>query len=687
MTLRDVTAAAARKRSRNPVLLFFFWAVLQGAVAPAARGQLDEFSASADSIGALGDTTGIDTTGALGDTTGVGTDAAAADTLGAVIQPPWSTTPKFVLKATGDANRTTLDQTFTNKLALPHGMSLNTSLQYRETDEIIRNEESVNKSLRATLYFPEYQSWRVATTFNDNRRDQSVVSTTRTTGRFVNNDRSVEVNAVRSPTPLFENLTLQSQIFAQYNQGQHDFKFDRRETGSVHGVLKYVFGGFVGIWARGYVRDINETSEVRSREFGGQGSNADSVGVNFKLGSGLNRYLHVYSERFNLTREFVDLPRNLNNSSIFDLDAAEEEREATLVVNRGAHLKMVLTPRLTVELEAERKERDQDFRIQTRRNQNTIDEDLTATIDYLYQGNNRLIVDLIRSQRDQEYGPTSTSDNILKDYKVKASLTHKLSDRSTLSVRGETGIQQYFYKKRDANPQDRDLARNRVDATLSSTLFGKIRVNASGSWYKTETVWIDSGRAGDNNDQTQYNLRLGYSLPLNERLTIDQTYGLAFDFFDYVYAPEDNFLDRTTTFSNVLKYQFSDRLSTRFQYEYLFKDKGSYLTVVEGQDRLYYPDRREYQDVLTIELNYRLTRRVRFAHRYYFRSRSSRSLTNNFGSLNEEGGSYSKLQGHYPLGKDKKIQFTIEKVDRWGELLSPQQKDYWHFTANLELPL
>jgi len=170
----------------------------------------------------------------------------------------------------------------------------------------------------------------------------------------------------------------------------------------------------------------------------------------------------------------------------------------------------------------------------------------------------------------------------------------------------------------------------------------------------------------------------------NERLTVAQAYGLAIEFTDHNFVPEDNFLDRNITFSNEVTTELTQRLRGTFYYAYLFHDRGSYVAEEEGGERFLNINRSDRRDQVKISFNYALTGKVSVVGRQDYSRREDRVAGQDRVRVNEDGGIEMGLRGNFAWPGDQTLTFTVMKANRFGAFSTEAQKDFWIVNAQFK---
>src|SRR5262249_52789960 len=153
--------------------------------------------------------------------------------------------------------------------------------------------------------------------------------------------------------------------------------------------------------------------------------------------------------------------------------------------------------------------------------------------------------------------------------------------------------------------------------------------------------------------------RPGFTYTINPRLSIIQLYGLSFEYTDYDFKADQNFLDRNITFVNTFMYHPATDIDLAFEYGLYLHDTGSYLPDPETGVRLLDVSAKDRRDRTRVRVDYRLTKRVAFFAENQYSRRLDMTPDNTVTGTTTDGQITVGTSGNYDWGPGKYLRFQV----------------------------
>jgi hypothetical protein len=273
------------------------------------------------------------------------------------------------------------------------------------------------------------------------------------------------------------------------------------------------------------------------------------------------------------------------------------------------------------------------------------DEKLQLKYDASHSDNNQ----------DEARNPINSQTRIDEDRKLYAEYTHAFTGGpapgaapgsspagagTKLNVYSEIRLTQSFY--RHEGPQglgDQDQLRTRLGLEFD----GRISANTSAhvtAYVRTyDQSFIDSRRSSNSSNETEYVVRPSFRWVVNDRLTVEQRYGLSSKVLDQIYDEGRSTLDRNHFMTTTMGYALTPRLQLSSEYNYLLQDNGLY----DVTSALFSPAARTKKDAIGLGVSYAVLPNGKLSfvsrqdatreHRTTFSATGNSTAVNNLGNL------------------------------------------------------
>ena len=207
------------------------------------------------------------------------------------------------------------------------------------------------------------------------------------------------------------------------------------------------------------------------------------------------------------------------------------------------------------------------------------------------------------------------------------------------------------------------------------------------SYSVSDFVNIDATQSENNRTRELWGLRPAFTYVMNSHLIIVQSYGLAFEYTDYDFTPDQNFLDRNINFSNEFQYKPTKSIDLRFEYAMFLHDSGSYLPDAVTGERLLDVNSEDRRDRTRIRLDYRLTKSIGvFAENQYSHREDRDPDSKEVLSATTDGQILVGTSANYDWGGGRSLRLLVSKVRRFSPFGAEAEKDYWDARSEFAYP-
>ncbi len=583
-------------------------------------------------------------------------------------------TKAYTARIRGDVSRVYMGHELNGMLRMKRGWRFSGRLAMDESFYRLQDRRDESKSLIGNLVMPFGPRILLTGTLAHNGFFNRVVTFSGEVQNFRNDIQRADAKLSYLNT-FAGGLRVNGLGTAGVSKSEQTFSDDLSQEGSLAGGVSYTLGNRVTVTGRGYIRTTSGTARASGITHGGLGLSEDSLSTVVNLTLSKKTSIDARYERYSMTNEFMDLPRGVFLEQQFSENLVRE-RETRGAENLRVNLKTVPNEHLQLSLSAEHSEADSRFANAFKRNARTVRDGARAALTYNMRKNRSLQISMDSFEVLHDLGENSLGTYIDKRQSIRIVLKYPVTSTLRTSLSLGTALLQNFYRDFDVNPRDRDQLSQSIKLGITSAPFPKITTSISLSASQTDFVNISGSLSSNNRKEISFDFRPEFTYKITERVELMQQYGLNIEFTDYVFAEDENFLDRNFMFSNTIRARLTPRLSTVLRYTLLLHDRGSYLSPFPGAERLLDINQEDRRDVMKITFRYRITPRLTIlgGHDYTIRRDV---LAGPARPSFRDGGLEIGAEGNYGWGAGRSLRFRLVKVNRFGRFNSPAQEDYW----------
>jgi hypothetical protein len=616
------------------------------------------------------------------------TEAVESDSV-EVAQPRFRFSPKLDAKTTAQVTYNEMGATFNNTFFGFNNLSVTTLISaneknYRLQDRIERNKQlnnTLTKSLLPGLTFVLNQS--------DSRQLSRATLVTGESQDFVLNNKSLTAAANYMSAQGYAmrwdargSVNLQNNEFA--------FKSDKGQGGAINGGVRYLMlDNRVRVRVRGALSDQSEKSSSIYETFDGLGATSDSMQtlVDVQVADSLDVGLEWTN--YNYERDFADQSRGSSGTQQVGAENLFRETERREYRRYGVNMTSTPFGGLTINTSANHIEQLSDYINTPSRFSRSVGDELRGDLSYRVRSGLSVALKLENSETLRDLGPQSVSSYTDKRRRVSLSLSKKFTETLNVDVTLAEGIGQQFYVKFAENPRDRDQLESSVKGRISSKLFNKVSTSMFLAVTSTDIVSIHQSNSRDNRTRLRYDFKPDITYTYNDRVKVEQGYGLAIEFtdYDYTFIGQDDFIDRNVTFWNRVTHQATKRLRNIFYYSLTLHDRGAYLPEDSldfnnpDAERFLEVDRKDRTDIVKISFNYKLNEHLTAVGEYEYSRRRDTTVGSSNDRITTTGGIEGGIVGFFKWSAAKTLNFTFKRVERFSPFVSGDQAKYWDANA------
>jgi hypothetical protein len=592
--------------------------------------------------------------------------------------------PTFTAKSRADVSSVMLGGAFNHTFRMRNGFRLMTIFETAKEEFRLQARSNDTKRFSNTLSHQLGRGWMVDLDQNDSRTFNRVVSLQGGFQDVILNTFTVG-GGLRHVTIMPRNLRWDVRLDGALADAEKTFKTDKSAGGEVGGGVGYsLLNRWLVVRGRAYRKHLDINSYAPGEVFDGLFLKEDSLSAAAVVNFTDEQIVTFDYQVFDSEERYTDQKRG--STGIQKVGAENLFTERRTVESRVARMAFSsdMLHGLGLRIDARHSENITDYDSTKTRFSRNITNELGSDITYNL-GRNTIVTAKLQSRKSlKDLGRESLSSYDQRNRKAELGLQHIFGNNSSVHITGTLDLAQYFYLRYDQNPRDRDQLDQRLNVRFTSYLHKKLGVVVSAVFLQTDFVNIDKTLSNSNRVMTRYDFRPVLTYKLTERLTVAQAYGLAIEFTDHNFVPEDNFLDRNITFSNDVTAELTQRLSGNFYYAYHFHDRGSYLAEEKGGERFLNIDREDRRDQIKLAFTYRLTGKVSVVGRQDYSRREDRVAGQDRVRVNEDGGIEMGLRGDFAWTADQTLTFTVMKANRFGAFSTEAQKDFWIVNAQFK---
>ena len=607
---------------------------------------------------------------------------AAQDTAYA---PRYRFTPVYTNKINADVSSVGMSNDFRTGMTTPWGSIFDLGISGEQKNYRLQNRLDETKRLRLGDLHTFSPWWFGSVSYTDSRVFNRSIALGGGVQDFVINDQMLTLGT--NYRRIFENLRTDVTGSGGMIKSERTFKNDSGLQTGVNGGVAVDIGDRVVWQGRGALRRSRDESETVEARFTGLGSSEDSLATSITIQAADSIRFDASHKRYSGEREFADQARGSlggqagGAEDIFEETEMRDTRNTTLTMNSR------IFTRLTVNLTASHDEQVFDYAIQETRFSRTVGDAVSGNISYKLPWRTTTSIQFENNETLRDLGPQSIASVTDKRKRIALVLSHRFSKTFSMDFNGSSQLQQSFYLKYDENPRDRDQVDTNFNLRFTSQPFKKMSANINLAYTISDFINIDASQSGNNRTRELWDLRPGFTYVVNPRLSIVQVYGLSFDYTDYEFNQDQNFLDRNITFSNEFQYRPTRQVDLKFEYALHRHDSGSYLPDPVTGERLLDVSSEDRRDRTRIRVDYRATKHIAFfAENLY--SRRLEWTPGNFEdrSTTTDGQVVLGSQANYDWGGGRNLRLLVSKVKRFSPFGAEAEKDYWDARSEFAYP-
>jgi hypothetical protein len=600
--------------------------------------------------------------------------------------PPVASSPGFIFKHNykgnirGDVTRVSMGNRYSASINMGTHLNWITNLSVDEAHYRLQDRRDTNKNFTSNLVMMVLPGLNLTGTLSDSRVFNRVITFTNATQDFKNDSKqaSGDLTYVRI---LPAGLQFNGGVKTGFTQSEQTFLREQSLDASVRGRMK-LNAGRLTVTGSGYLRQTDSEAITSGILNKGLGINADSLKTTARLAVSPALILESEYAEHTFTNEFMDLPRGIFLEQQFTDDLRRELETRT---GQQLIIKAITKPLpfLDFSLRNEHSESLNDYVISTLRFRRTVTDHLQGILKYTLSENASANVTLEHREVLNDLGPQNLGSYLDERKSIKFTFASPLLRSMNMTLQAGTSLLQTFFVDFDVNPRDRDQLDRYVNLNLSSNPFPKITANIYLSAQNTDLVNIHNSLSADNRQETTYTFRPDFTYRINDRLNLKQQYGLNIEFTDFTFSEDDNFLDRNFTFTNTLNAQITQNLSSQLYYQLRLHDRGSFLPRESDGVRILDINQEDRRDQLTVGFRYQLSEHLAVVGEHDYSQRRDVFAGGGAAPSFTDGGLELGVEGLYNFGTERKLQFRMIKVERFGRFNSPEQESYWIMDSSL----
>ncbi len=567
------------------------------------------------------------------------------------------------------------------------GWIINSSISVEKEKDRTRNMVDLSENFKNSAVKIKPDHYMISLSAGEDYRKSKTVSLSRFGKDIIFENERVGVKFDYSK-PILKNTKSLISLEGDYVQGQQDFKYDRKISGSAHGHLGYRIGDGLTL-SGGYGAFMSrESSQIGSIEFNDIPSRSDTFKVNAGYEMGEGQFLRVEYERKSGDIKRVEPPRGnsleiLDNPELAKREKIDEKGEI-LTVNSGFKPFSFVT----VEIQFKHSLDDKKYDVDKRLSKSYSKDNLTANTVYEFSERGAATFTFEKTRTDMDYGFNSVSSYTEDDNKLGFRASQRIGEDLSISANGRMSLSQKFYKNYEENPRDADYYYYGGGAQMSAKPFEKVdaKVEVKASRYETRN--IDASLSSDNNVEYVYRLIPEFSIKPAGWISISQSYEVKMEYTEFTFDRNQNYLDRTTILDTKAKMSFQKGLNFGFNHRYDMRDTGSYLTV-EGEEN-YNRTRENFKHRVKMNVDYEAADFLDLFSSALFRTRKRNSLGVENGekvvtssNFYDSGTLRVGFKGEKDITGNGNIKLDVAYVRNYGNRISEAMRKYWDINMKL----
>jgi hypothetical protein len=597
--------------------------------------------------------------------------------------PRYRFTPVFNNKISADVSSVGMSNEFRTGMVTPWGFLVDFMLMGDEKNYRLQNRLEENKRMSLSALHTFRPGLFGSASYSDTRVFNRSIAVGGGVQDFIINDQVVAMGGTYQKS--YENLRMDWAGSGNAVNGERTFKTDDALAAGVNGGLGYnVLDGRIVVQGRGALRGSRESSSTVDSTFTGLGSSEDSLMTAVRVQFADSIKFDATYRAYNGERTFADQGRGSlggqtgGAENIFEETETRDSRITTLTLNANPF------KRFGLKLSAYHDEQAFDYQLENTRDNLTNVDAMSGTVSYTTPWQTVATVTFENSSTDREL--FSISSVVDKRRRAAVALSHRFTQTLQADFNASSQIQQSFYKRYDENPRDRDQVDTNLNLRISSSPFKRVSANVTLAYSISDFINIDASQSENNRTRELYEMRPGFTWVLSEMFTISQTYGIAIEYTDYTYNPNQNFLDRNLTFSNEFQFRPTKRIDLRWEYALHLHDSGSYLPDEVTGERLLDVDSEDRRDRMRIRMDFKATNNIKIYAENVYSQREDRTPGSDDVSVNTDGSVMVGTNTEYDWGNGRKLKFLVGRVKRFSEFGAEAEKNYWDARSEFSYP-
>lgn len=609
-------------------------------------------------------------------------DLAAQDS---TYTPRYRFSPVFKNQIVADVSSVAMANNFGTSLMTPWGSFFDFAISDEEKNYRLQNRLEQTKVMRLTELHTFSTFWNGSATYSDSRIFNRSIAVGGGVQDFIINDQQVNLGSTyrRIRDDVRTDLTGSAGAI----RSERTFKNDRGAQAGVNGGVAYDIGDRITVLGRGALRGTSDQSQTADSTFTGLGSSEDSLGAAIRFQAADSIRFDASHRTYNGDRDFADQARGSLGGQTGNANDIFEEHEKRNWRNTSLAMNSRIFRRLTFQLKASHDEQVFDYAIQTTRYSRTVGDAVSGNIAYTLPWRTVTTVQFENNSIFRDLGVQSIASFTDKKKRVALSANHQFTKTFSLSLNGSSQLQQSFYLRYDENPRDRDQVDTNVSLRINSQPFKKISANITLGYTISEFINIDASQSANNRTRELWELRPSFTYVVRPNLTVIQVYGLSFDYTDYQFDPDQNYLDRNITFSNEFRFRPVKSVAIVFEYALHRHDSGSYLPDPDTGERLLDVSNEDRRDRSRIRVDYTVTKNIGFFAENLFSQRLAWT-PGNFDNrdVTSDGQITVGTSANYDWGGGRGLRVTVAKVKRFSPYGADAEKNYWDARSEFSYP-
>jgi hypothetical protein len=525
--------------------------------------------------------------------------------------PRYRFSPVFTNKMGADVSSVGMSNDFHTGFRTPWGSIFDFAISDDEKNYRLQNRVEKTKIMRLSDLHTFNLFWNGTASYSDSRVFNRSVALGGGVQDFIINDKQAQVGSTYKRTLMGARADMVGSAGAI--ESERTFKNDQGLQAGMNGGVGYtLIDQHLSVQGRGALRGSKDESSTIETSFNHLGSQEDSVMTGFHFQASDSIRFDAAYRRYNGDRDFADQARGSLGAQTSGAENVFEEHESRNTRNTTLSMASTLFSRFDLSLIASHDDQVYDYAIQKTRFSHTVGDDFSGFIGYTMPWKTVTKVTFDNSSTLRDYGSQSISSLTDKSKKVGVTATHRFTPTFGIDLSANTQLQQTFYLKYAQNPRDRDQADTNVNLRIDSQPFKKVAPMYRSGTRLSEFTNIDASQSSDNRSRELWELPPRFHVHDQSAPLDHPGVRLTFEYTDYDFKADQNFLDRNITFANTFQYHPATSIDLSFEYGLYLHDTGSYLPDPITGERLLDVSSKDRRDRTRVRVDYRFTKHVAF---------------------------------------------------------------------------